>query len=104
MTRTSWPELRSERMSRPEARAGYEQARVSYEFGRRGRERRLEIGMTQQALAEKLHTSQSAIARLEGGGTHPRLQTILALADALAIDWSIGPRGVSSTAALSTKH
>ncbi len=99
MTRTSWAELRAERMSRPVASAGYEQARVSYEFGRRVRERRLEIGMTQQALAEKLHTSQSAIARLEGGGTHPRLQTILALADALAIDWTIGQRGVGTNAA-----
>ena len=90
MTRTSWTDVRTERLTRPAARAGYELARASYDFGARVRDRRLVIGMTQAELAEKLHTSQSAIARLEAGGTQPRPQSILALSHALGIDWSIG--------------
>ncbi len=94
MPRKTWANARASRLAEPEARDGYDLARSSYEFGQRVRERRLEVGMTQQDLAERLHTSQSAIARLEAGGTQPRLQTILALSEALEIDWSLGTTGV----------
>ena len=56
MTRTTWTDARTERLTRPAARAGYELARASYDFGARVRDRRLVIGMTQAELAEKLHT------------------------------------------------
>ena len=94
MARKTWTHARTERITRPEAQAGYDLARSSYEFGQRVRERRLEVGMTQKTLAEKLNTSQPAIARLEAGGTQPRLQTILALSAALGVHWSIGQGGI----------
>jgi len=94
MARKTWAQARTQRIARPEAQAGYDLAHSCYEFGQRVRERRIEVGMTQKELGEKLNTSQSAIARLEAGGTQPRLQTILALSRALGVDWSFGHQGV----------
>ena len=46
-------------------------------------ERRKELGLSQAELAELVATTQSAIARLEGGGRPPRIDTLLRIADAL---------------------
>ncbi len=40
------------------------------------REARRRAGFTQDELAERLGTTQSAIARLEGGGTEPSYQRV----------------------------
>ena len=45
--------------------------------------RRAEMGLSQQQLAELCGTTQSAIARLEGGGRPPRIDTLLGIATAL---------------------
>ena len=46
-------------------------------------ERRQALGLSQKELAELCATTQSAIARLEGGGRPPRIDTLLRLAAAL---------------------
>jgi ribosome-binding protein aMBF1 (putative translation factor) len=46
-------------------------------------ERRVEKGLSQRELAERVGTTQSAIARLERGGRPPRIDTLLNIADAL---------------------
>lgn len=33
-------------------------------------------GITQQAVAERMHTTQSAVSEFENGGTDPRLSTL----------------------------
>jgi ribosome-binding protein aMBF1 (putative translation factor) len=48
--------------------------------------RRRERGLSQAELAELCGTTQSAIARLEGGGRPPRIDTLLRLANALDCD------------------
>jgi ribosome-binding protein aMBF1 (putative translation factor) len=45
--------------------------------------RRQELGLSQRELAERVGTTQSAIARLERGGRPPRIDTLLRIADAL---------------------
>jgi ribosome-binding protein aMBF1 (putative translation factor) len=46
-------------------------------------DRRRELGLSQAELAELVTTTQSAIARLEGGGRPPRIDTLLRIANAL---------------------
>ena len=49
-------------------------------------ERRLARGLSQRELAERVGTTQSAIARLERGGRPPRIDTLLNIAEALDCD------------------
>ena len=46
-------------------------------------DRRKELGLSQADLADLVETTQSAIARLEGGGRPPRIDTLLRIATAL---------------------
>ncbi len=50
------------------------------------RESRRRAGLTQTELAERSGTTQSAIARLEGGRGHPTLQRISELARACGLE------------------
>ncbi len=52
-------------------------------IGQRVAERRAELRLSQRELAELCATTQSAIARLEGGSRAPRIDTLLRIADAL---------------------
>lgn len=81
--RRGWPEVRRQRMAKPAARKGYEDARLAYELGRRLRELRDARGLSQRQLAERVGTTQSVIARLEAGGTKPSLSTLERVASAL---------------------
>jgi transcriptional regulator with XRE-family HTH domain len=50
------------------------------------REARKRAGLTQRALAERLDTTQSAIARLERGGTEPSYERVAAAVRACGMD------------------
>ena len=95
---TNWKQLRADRMAAPEAQAAYDAARIAYAFGRCVRARREELGLTQAGLALATRTSQSAIARIEAGGTEPTLRTINALSRALGSAWVISEGSVTSQA------
>jgi transcriptional regulator with XRE-family HTH domain len=60
-------------------------------------ERRIAQGLSQRELAERVGTTQSAIARLERGGRPPRIDTLLSIAEALECDLvvDLAPRGSS---------
>lgn len=59
--------------------------------------RRVELGWTQQELAEKVGLHQESIARIENGGTVPRLDTVFKLALALGMKFSLN--GIEEAAA-----
>lgn len=61
--------------------------------------RRVELGWTQQELAEKVGLHQESIARIENGGTVPRLDTVFKLALALGMKFSLN--GIEEAAAAS---
>ena len=54
-------------------------------FGQKIRTRREELGYTQVELAERVHTTQPYISRLERGHFNPSMQMIINIANSLNI-------------------
>jgi transcriptional regulator with XRE-family HTH domain len=52
-------------------------------------QRRIELGWTQKELADKVGVHQESVARIENGGTIPRLDTVFRLALALGMKLSL---------------
>ncbi|NEW53842.1 helix-turn-helix transcriptional regulator [Nocardia cyriacigeorgica] len=81
-------DLRRVRVERPdfnavEYEAGREEARLAIEFANAIRERRLEFGLTQTAVAERAGLRQPDVSRLEAGGGTPTIGMLERLAYAL---------------------
>ena len=55
-------------------------------LGERIRARRLELGMKQDELAERLHVTRQTISNYERGSSEPDLDTLQRLAEALAVN------------------
>jgi transcriptional regulator with XRE-family HTH domain len=88
--RTMWADLRR---AEPGTKAGEaahaDEARIAA-FRELVYRLRSETGLTQAELAERMGTTQSAIARIEGGGTRPTLDTLEKLATAVGADFVVG--------------
>jgi ribosome-binding protein aMBF1 (putative translation factor) len=86
MTLKTWAEIKTQRADTPARRRGYEHAdrtiRLAMEIHRL-REKR---GLSQRELAERLGTTQSAVARLEAGNVSPSLPTLDEVANALGVE------------------
>lgn len=95
MARTSWSELKGQRLGRMTAaeRAVYDQAyaeaQLAADVGERVREAREAAGFSQRDLAARMGTSQAAIARLEAGGVGATLTTLHRVAAALGLALTI---------------
>jgi len=61
--------------------------------------RRVELGWTQKELADKVGLHQESIARIENGGTVPRLDTVFKLA--LSMGMKLSLHGMEEAAASS---
>jgi ribosome-binding protein aMBF1 (putative translation factor) len=81
--RESWREVRERRMAEPGAAEAYEAAKLAFALGQAVRERREELGWSQQELANASGMTQSAVALFEAGGTVPTLRVLDRLARAL---------------------
>lgn len=90
--RKGWHELRRTRMATREAVVGYDRARRAYELAEQIRSLRTEAGLTQKELAERMGSSQSVVARLEGGGVFPTIETLERVAAALGAHLQIALR------------
>jgi predicted transcriptional regulator len=66
----------NEQLKNPEFAAAYEALEPQYQIARAIIAARLESGMTQAELAEKVSLSQSNISRLESGTFNPTVQTL----------------------------
>lgn len=66
----------NEQLKNPEFAAAYEVLEPQYQIARAIIAARLESGMTQAELAEKVSLSQSNISRLESGTFNPTVQTL----------------------------
>lgn len=89
-TRTSWADLTQTTPRSEAARRAYEDEERVAAFRELVCRLRTEAGLTQTILAERMGTTQSAIARMEGGGTRPTLETLEKLASAVGADLVVG--------------
>lgn len=80
MTRIA--ELKKKLMANPEFRAEYEKADAEFSLIEALVRARSNANLSQAELAKKIGTTQSAIARLEGGGVSPSLSTLRRYAQA----------------------
>lgn len=69
-------ELKREMLGRPEVQAEYDRLAPEFELIESLLRARIGAGLTQAQLAKKMGTSQSVIARLEGGNSVPTLSTL----------------------------
>lgn len=72
-----------------EFRDGFDEARRAYLIGRAVRERRVALGLTQAELATRAGMTQSALSRLEGGGSVPTIPVLDRLAGAMGTELTV---------------
>lgn len=79
----SYTKLRAQLLKNKEFKKAYDALEPEFALAQAVIERRLKKGLTQTALARKMKTKQSAIARLESGNYNPTLQFLEKVAQAL---------------------
>jgi predicted transcriptional regulator len=79
---TKIAELKKRLMANPEFREEYEKADAEFAIVEALVRARTEANLSQAELARRIGTTQSAIARLEGGGVSPSLSTLRRYAEA----------------------
>ena len=75
-------DLHKKWMKNAEYRKAYDELAPEFALARAVIEARVTAGLTQEQLAQRMDTTQSVIARLEGGRTRPSTQTLERLATA----------------------
>ena len=66
----------------PKYRSAYDKLKPEFEIARILIEARTQAGLTQAQLAERIQTTQSAVARFESGRIHPSTKTLRKIAQA----------------------
>ncbi len=79
---TKIADLKKRLMNNPEFREEYEKADDEFRLIEELVRARTKANLSQAELANKIGTTQSAIARLEGGGVSPSLSTLRRYAEA----------------------
>ena len=91
----SFKDLRRESLENPDVKAAYDALEEEYALARALIQARQFSGLTQTELAERMHTTQSTVARWESGKQLPSCQTLqrLALATDTALRVTFVPHG-----------
>jgi DNA-binding XRE family transcriptional regulator len=89
MTTTSWNDIEARRTHSAERQHGYDRAGRAIRLATELRALREKKGLSQRQLAELIGTTQSAIARLEGGRISPSLPTLDRIAAALGAEVTV---------------
>ena len=79
---TELADLKARILANPEARAEYDEQALEFDLVRELIVVRNRAGLTQSELAERMHTTQSTIARLESGRTMPSMRALARYAEA----------------------
>lgn len=75
-------ELHQKWMQEEDYRKAYAELEPEFALAKAMIAARVAAGLTQEQLAQRMQTTQSVIARLEGGKSHPSTQTLIRLAAA----------------------
>ncbi len=86
---SKWPDLEKELLADPAVKKEYDHLVPRYAVISDLISARIKKGMTQQQIAEKIGTKQSAIARLESGSVNPSLDLLQKVAGVLGRKISI---------------
>lgn len=81
----------------PEYREAYDELGPEFDIARAVILARRSAGLTQEQLAKRMNTTQSAIARLEGGRTRPSTTTLMRFAQATGTRLNISFEAVGGT-------
>jgi len=96
--RPSYQEFREEALRDPEIRAEYEALAPIFELKKQMIKARMEANLTQEEVADMLHTKKSNISRLESVNTKhlPNLNTLMEYAKALGFSLEINFKRVGA--------
>ena len=85
MPRPTYKSFKSQALKKKGVKAAYDELAPAYEIRKKLISLRKKAGLTQEQLAEKLHTSKSNISRLESidSDISPKLSTITDYAEAI---------------------
>ena len=78
----SLKDVKAQLLQDPEVSAEYEKQQPEFDIARELIAARVRAGMTQAELAQRMHTTQSTIARLESGRMMPSMRTFARYAQA----------------------
>jgi transcriptional regulator with XRE-family HTH domain len=78
----SFKDFRKEALANPAVKTAYDALEEEYALARALILARQASGLTQEELAERMHTSQSAVARWESGKALPSSTTLKRIAEA----------------------
>ena len=87
---TKLGDLKDQLMKDPEFREEYERADAEYSLIEALVNARTAANLTQTELAERLGTTQSAVARMEGGRVSPSIATVRRYAEATGTRLIVG--------------
>lgn len=82
-------EVKKQLLQNSEVQKEYENLKVLYDIKHEIIRLRLEQGLSQKELAEKINTKQSAISRLESGEYNPSIELLAKVANALGKELQI---------------
>lgn len=78
-----WEDVKKELLKDPEFKREYDALEVEYSIIAQVIQKRLDKGLSQKQLADKIGTKQSAISRLEGGNANPSIAFLKKISTAL---------------------
>lgn len=80
---TTLKQLKAKLLDNPAVQAGYNVMAEEFDMARELVATRARAGLTQAEVAERMGTTQSVVARLEGGRRQPSMRTVQRYAQAI---------------------
>lgn len=84
-----WKTHRAELLKDPEVQKALKEHELEFQIAKAIIEARINKGLSQKDLAEKLHTKQSVISRVENAKTTPSLSFLKRLAEVLNVSLQV---------------